>query len=60
MVNMVDVPADSFVATALFFNSLSGVNDFDSAKRWKQTFVDIPKEYPHLKLLTSNPKWLLY
>ena len=47
MVNMVDVPADSFVATALFFNKLSIGNDFNSAKRWKQNFVDIPKEYPH-------------
>ena len=44
---MVDVPADSFVATALFFNKLSIGNDFNSAKRWKQNFVDIPKEYPH-------------
>jgi hypothetical protein len=47
MVNMVAIPADSFVATALFFNKLSIGDDLKSAKRWKQTFVDIPKEYPH-------------
>ena len=44
MVNKFNIPADSFIATALFFSYLPP--DIKEARNWKQTFVNIKKEYP--------------
>ena len=42
MVNKFNIPADTFIATALFFSYLS--QDMEEARNWKQTFVNIEKE----------------
>jgi hypothetical protein len=43
-INQFNIPADTFVATALFFSYLSP--DMEEARNWKQTFVNIEKKYP--------------
>ena len=43
-INQFNIPADTFVATALFFSYLSP--DMEEARNWKQIFVNIEKKYP--------------
>ena len=52
MVNKFNIPADTFIATALFFSHLSP--DMEEARNWKQTFVNIEKECPqYLRSIAS-------
>ena len=52
MVNKFNIPADTFIATALFFSYLSP--DMEEARNWKQTFVNIDKECPqYLRSIAS-------
>ena len=46
---MVDISAESLVATAMFFSSSPEVffDDLRPAKEWKQAFVDTEKHYTH-------------
>ena len=56
---MVDISAESLVATAMFFSSSPEVffDDLRPAKEWKQAFVDTEKEgWAYLCSTTSLPR----